>query len=258
MMGHPVPGPPMMGPPPGYPPAYAGFAGSPYTGQPVPSPPAPPRGRTGLWVGLSVGVVVMVLAAGLGAYALVRLVARQTAAPDPSAPTTSASARLDLFALMLERPADATESQTSSDDGSLTIDQMAQWWNDPGVGLERLESRGFVTGAQRAWENPDGSLMQITLVQLATDLKANGLARDFMDFYYFGVDNPAADGSLPGVVLGRFVIDSEANSDGQFHASALFTRGTVMAMIDAYHPRVPATEAFVDFSVSQYNRLPTG
>jgi hypothetical protein len=198
----------------------------------------------------------MVLAAGVGAYALVRLAARPGASGEPTAPTTATSAGLDLFALMLDQPADATEAPTGSRDGTLSMDEMAQWWNDPSVGRERLDSRGFVAGAQRAWQNPDASMVQITLVEVATDLKANGLARDFMDFYYFGIDKPAAEDSLPGVIVGRYVINSEADSDGQFQASALFTRGTVMAIVDVWYPKLPVTDTFVDFALSQYNRLP--
>jgi hypothetical protein len=248
--GSPYPGPPYQ--------AYA-YPGQPYPGQPYPGPaypgqaypaaPAARPSRTGLWIALGAGALVLFVAVAVAAFAVVRIAARPAQGAEPNA------AEADLLTLVLPMPSGAaSETTNAGPDGTLAQDELAKWYGDQIYGRELLDAHGFVAAVQRAWTMPDGTYIQITLVQFGEPSRAYSFAADWVNTI-LDTEEPK-QASLTGMEIGRYFIAKEPDSDGDYAAVSVFAKRNIVGVINAWHPKPPTPDSVIQLATDQHARLP--
>jgi hypothetical protein len=253
--GQPYPGPAYPGQPyPGQPypmPAYPGqpYPGPAYPGQPYPGPPAARQSRTGLWITLGAGVLVLFVAVAVAAFAVVRIAARPAQGAEPNA------AESGLLGLVLPMPSGATaETTEAGPDGTLTQDELAKWYGDQVYGRELLDAHGFVTAVRRAWTTSDGVLVQITLVQFGEPSRAYSFAADWVNAILD--TNEPAQAQLTGMEIGRYAIAKEPDNDGDYAVVSVFAKRNIVGVINGWYPSSPPPDTVIQIATDQHARLP--
>jgi hypothetical protein len=268
--GQPYPGPPYPGQPypgPAYPsqsypgqpypgPAYPGQPypgpadpGQSHPGQPYPGPPAARQSRTGLWITLGAGVLVLFVAVAVAAFAVVRIAARPAQGAEPNA------AESGLLGLVLPMPSGATaETTEAGPDGTLDQDELAKWYGDQVYGRELLDAHGFVAAVRRAWTTSDGVLVQITLVQFGEPSRAYSFAADWVNAILD--TNEPAQAQLAGMEIGRYAIAKEPDNDGDYAVVSVFAKRNVVGVINGWYPSSPPPDTVIQMATDQHARLP--
>ena len=260
----PYPGPPYQAPYPGPPyqaqphsaPPYQAYAhpgqpypGQPYPGQPYPAPPVARRSRTGLWIALGAGALVLFVAVAVAAFAVVRIAARPTQGEPPS------GAEAGLLALVLPMPSGATaETTNAAPDGTLSQDELAKWYGDQIYGRELLDAHGFVAAVQRGRTTSDGTLIQITLVQFGEPSRAYSFAADWVNTILDTEESSQA--TLTGMEIGRYFIAKEADNDGDYAAVSVFAKRNIVGVINGWYPSSPPPDSVIQMATDQHARLP--
>jgi hypothetical protein len=249
---YPYPGQPHPGQPypyPGQPYPGQPYPGQAHPGQPYPAPPAARPSRTGLWIALGAGALVLFVAVAVAAFAVVRIAARPAQDAEPNA------AEAGLLALVLPMPSGATaETTDAAPDGTLAQDELAKWYGDQIYGRELLDAHGFVAAVQRAWRTSDGTLIQITLVQFGEPSRAYSFAADWVNSI-LNTDEPS-QATLTGMEIGRYFIAKEPDNDGDYAAVSVFAKRNIVGVINGWHPSSPRPDSVIQMATDQHARLP--
>ena len=226
--------PPPPYPPPGYP------AGNDYLGTPY----APrPKSRTGLIVGIVVGVLVLCLAGSVGGGLLIArsldttanapsTTAATSSTPQPSGsvtPTTSADTqryRGDLRQLLLPRPAGTSPWEDFGDaDGKLTLDETRKLFTEPDAVGKELSSYKFERGAVTHWSK-DNVFVLIFLFQFDRAADAQQYVTAQRTDGINGYETKGEFGLIPDSIL---FVDDTADQDSNRSTIMVSSAGTSSA-----------------------------
>jgi hypothetical protein len=207
---YPVSGYPVSGyPGPGYPGSAYPMSGVPASGLPgypgypppygFPPPPAPKKRRTGLWIGLGAGLVVLLLmCGGIGTVFVVRANRVDRAVPvattgtraQPTGTPADTHFTGPLPSLLLPVPAGAKALHDFGNaDGTLSSSQAGAAYKDVDKATADFDSFGYQRGAVVSWDD-HGRIVFIELYQFASDTQASG---------WLTYHRSASDTVLPGV-----------------------------------------------------------
>jgi hypothetical protein len=268
--GYPVSGYPMTSP---YPPGE-GQPGYPMPGYYAPPQAEPPKRRTGLIIGIVVAVLVIM---GGGGYALTTVLTKSSAdpgaspsdSPSPSVVPTSAEPSPspsptptffsgDLRTLLLPTPKGAKPwSKPVSKDGNMTVDQYSTIFVDVKAAKQALVDGGYQRGAVKQWHATDDTLVEIEIIQFATEREAQdwcggseASARDGNKDV-----NIADRGELNAVPNSAFMIAGKADKYGFTFAAAFASKGNIMVEFKIWMPHKNETYA-KKLAGQQFDRIP--
>jgi hypothetical protein len=194
--------------------------------------------RTGLL--FSTAVVVGVVGGAAGGFAVQRsrpptplppVPHTVAAAPAPGAaekpdPKTDDGAKLDgdLLDLLSEKPADAHDDAALPARGWLTIGDLSEYFGLPARELATLNEEGFRRAARAFWDRPDGTTVELDLVQFRS---TEGAENFFGQVGHSAELTPIAAGTGTGYV-GR---DAKAGLDGYYAGYGFVQHGTVVEQV---------------------------
>lgn len=151
--------------------------------------------------------------------------------PDPS---TDDGAKLDgdLRKLLLDKPADATDSAFTQPVHWLSVRDLAEVSRRPERQFAELNQRGFRRAAARLWDAKDGTTVDVELTQFRT---GSGAA----DYYGAGIGGEKGAVKIVGTLTGYAVAAPSRDQDGQYWGEAIAMHGTVIVAVYVYSPVKP-------------------
>ncbi|GAA1997558.1 hypothetical protein [Catenulispora subtropica] len=149
------------------------------------------------------------------------------AAAESPDPATDDGAKLDgdLRALLVDAPAEAHDPAGLPARGWATIGDLAEYWPHPDQAFEKLNRERFRRAARAYWDLPDGTEVEIDLIQFRT----TDDAQTFFGEIGFPVDvsTPTVDGTGTGYV-GRY---TSKGPDGFYTGYGLVRHGNVVEQV---------------------------
>jgi len=259
-------GPPPAYGPPGYPPQPPpGYPGAPY-------PPPPKRSRTGLIVGIIVGVLVLCIGGGVAAAVLVNQQLKNNNAnptggtntggtptqgqsqPPTAGPTTPPSDFTgDLRQLLVPRPSGADPWEDfPSKDGNLDLDTAADLFQDPGAMKNDLRDQHFRRGAVMHWTQGRVDVL-IILFQFEDGSDADG----FVDSTEGeGIEDHDSRGEFGGISGSLTYVANKSDDNGKRSTILLSRSGNIVSQVVLWNPSNADLEAATELAVTQHGRLP--
>ena len=253
--------PPPPYPPPGY------LAGNDYLGTPY---PPRPKGRTGLIVGIVVGVLVLCLAGSVGGGLLIArsldttangpsTAAATSSTPQPRGsvtPWTSADTQRylgDLRQLLLPRPAGTSPWVDFADaDGKLTLGETKNLFTEPDAVGKELSSYKFERGAVTHWSK-DKVFVLIFLFQFDSAADAQHYLTAQQTDGINGYETKGEFGLIPDSIL---FVDDTADQDSDRSTIMVSCRGDIVSYLTMWHPDAIDLPTATALAVSQHKRIP--
>ena len=169
--------------------------------------------------------------------------------PDPK---TDDGAKLDgdLRNLLLDKPADAHDDPLVPARSWLTIGRLAEYFAHPDNALATLNEAGFRRAARTVWDRPDGTQVEVDLVQCRSTDGAGRFFIETKDVMNAWMSTPAGAGT--GYV-GR---NTEKTARGDYLGYGLVQHGTVVEQIFVSRkPGPPDLGDLMDITKEQAGRL---
>jgi hypothetical protein len=160
----------------------------------------------------------------------------------------------DLEALLVPAPAGST-APTGSVNGSLTLNRYAALFNDKAYMSDKLDALGFVGAAMHSWRLSNGSIVEVTLVQLGNEAKALSLVSEFQ-FAYQQSKTKTAEGFLADISLGRYFVEGKADKYGYVSSRAFFTKNDMFVEVFVAQRTRPVLRELLTLAQAQYRLLP--
>jgi hypothetical protein len=195
--------------------------------------------RTGL---LFSSAVVLGLVGGTAAGFLIQRARSETPLPplqqtltaaavpgpaDPHDAKTDDGAKLDgdLRALLVPKPAGAKDPLDITPRDWITKADLAEYYKTPNTEFERLGWDTFRRAARTGWTNPDGTEVEIDLIQFRSTDGASSY------FTSTGFPRDPLAPTLKNTATGYVGVDYEKDSDGVYSAYGVVRHGTVVAQV---------------------------
>lgn len=149
------------------------------------------------------------------------------AAADKPDPDTDDGAKLDgdLRELLVDRPADAHDDPLLPARSWLTIGNLAEYFEHPDRELATLNEEEFRRAARTVWDRPDGTQVEIDLVQFRSTDGAGQFFTDTKDLMNAWTTTPAGTGT------GYVGQDPDKTPRGLYIGYGLVQHGTVVEQL---------------------------
>ncbi|NUR58983.1 MAG: hypothetical protein HOV87_09960 [Catenulispora sp.] len=149
------------------------------------------------------------------------------AAAEKPDPKTDDGAKLDgdLRELLLDGPADAHDSPLLPARSWVTIGHLAEYFEHPDRALATLNEEGFRRAARTVWVRPDGTQVELDLVQFRSTDGAGQFFSETKDVMNAWTTTPAGTGT------GYVAQDTEKTTLGDYVGYGLVQHGTVVEQL---------------------------
>ncbi|MEU3528892.1 hypothetical protein AB0E62_34425 [Streptomyces sp. NPDC038707] len=224
---------------------------------------------------LLLGAAVLGLVSGLCAGYLVQAGREPTALPPLSQPSPARAAgegpaRLsaardrrvrtdgDLRRLLLKAPDGARENTSLTEDGWMSLNQLAETYDDPAVGYGWLLGEEFRRAAAVGWTEGGTRTVEIRLLQFRQE-EVFGAREEAEDSQYWaGRESDSESWAIPGTGVGKaYTYRGARTRDGRrvYEARAHAWRGDVSLDIWINDTEPVPKKAIVDLAKRQMERL---
>ena len=171
---------------------------------------------------------------------------------DPADAKTDDGAKLDgdLLKVLLDRPAGAHASSGIPAQGWMPIGSLAEYFQKPDTMLVELNTERFRRAARAAWDQADGTEVEVDLVQFRD---SDGAGRFFASTN-FPINNttPTVAGTGTGFV-GQYKLPNNA---GQYEAFGAVRHGNVVELVWMFKTNsAPPQDAVMKVTKDQADRL---
>jgi hypothetical protein len=214
-----------------------------------------------------VGLVIVAVLAGVGAFALVNRqekhatpTAGSTTPPPTAGTSTPVPTQTDFFGdlrtLLLSRPSNASPyDKPLSKDGTLSADEIAQLYPNPGDVKQILANDGFQSAAVAQWVNNDSSSVEIKLYAFGEEDGAaawsSAEAHAYTEDLTLNNESP-----ISGIDASTLVVDPKPDSDGYILTVAIAVRHNVAMKIFVYQLHSANESATIQLAQQQFARIP--
>ncbi|MFF9025535.1 hypothetical protein [Streptomyces eurythermus] len=184
--------------------------------------------------------------------------AGEASAPLPVARDRKVKTDGDLRRLLLKKPAGARAAGSLAEGGWMSLDELAETYDNPAGGYGWLIEEEFRRAAAVTWTEGGTRLVEVRLLQFRQEevLGAQDEAKD--GYYWAGRDSDAESWAIPGTGDGKaFTYRKPRTSDGvnEYQARAHAWRGDVSVQVWMTDTKPIPKKAIVDLAKRQMERL---